>query len=817
MSVSSNTQKVLDTFTKYGIYNVDDKKRPWDYTRKAFIANDDAKTGKYSFDPTKEQFGLWTGPKPDRSYIITIDFDIYDKHGTQNKELQEKMEELFDAVDYAGVFSSSTEGNYQMVCDIQHIPSLIKRFHGIRGKVPDRGSVNKIKGLEILMSHNVIIPPTATINKRTQELGAPRAFVDEDKMINVIMPCSPVAVFLKDEMPDFRSNTVVETKPVEVEVDVNDECIALISALPPKYLKERHTWIQIGYILKNHGYSCDTFAALSRTIPEFSKTPDRVYEETWRSFKDGERKITKASLWYWLKTDNHDEWVKLRRQFAKYTRPQFEDFLDEDFVIYLQEQVGDQFIQKRLGNGKTVYYYWNGDIWDQNNADKALKEYIIQMGHDIIDDLNDDYNKKVVDMQEELSDEDDEDTVKQITKELKEAQKKWIKKVMTVKKYSRVYKRQMDIAKSFRQSLVNKVSLDLDRSIDVINFRNGLVDLKTGEFRKRVKEDMVSMTLPYDYKRSDDGIVKMVATILKQIQPKEEQYEGMLSWLGYCLTGDVSPQAIKFNLGVGSNGKSLTNDIMEVVMPIYTAKLDNRTFSEKFDKSHKSLIHLIDQPIRFAYIEEIDTTKLATDKLKDFTSDNQTIERLYGANEKGVIQAKLNINSNYEPRIKSDGGILRRCKMQMYESRFVDTPKRDGEFKKDEQLVAKFRGDDDLKCAFINLLIPYSMKFFKEGLTIPTEWERNFAEVAEDQDEWAEWFDNNYEEASVEVVMKADLIETAREAIRGAQWIDIKRFLKQRDLYNYDRTVMKNGKRGAIVGIRQVAAGGGGCDFISEM
>ena len=42
-------------------------------------------------------------------------------------------------------------------------------------------------------------------------------------------------------------------------------------------------------------------------------------------------------------------------------------------------------------------------------------------------------------------------------------------------------------------------SSDLDKCRDTINFRNGIVCLKTGKFRKRTDKDYVSKILDYDY------------------------------------------------------------------------------------------------------------------------------------------------------------------------------------------------------------------------------------------------------------------------------------------------------------------------------
>lgn len=790
------TQKIVETFKPFGLYNVDDQKRPYDYSSQRFLHTTQAKQGSgYSFHESVEQYGIWTGAKNNGAHIITIDFDIYGSKGGYNEELETIMNELFESCQFKGVFSSSTEGNYQIVLDIQNIPSLINHI-GERKKY----SINegKLNGIEFMFSHNVVIPPTATINKRTGEMGEPREFIG-DEMIYELMPCSDLVEFIKDNVPKWEVD-VKDTEPKETTIDENDECVAIIKALPQKYLKERTLWIKIGYILKHHGYDVKVFADISRSVPEYRNTEDDVYETAWRSFQN--TNITKASLWYWLKQEDENAYKQLRRKFSSYAKIGFEDFLDEDFVEYLQNWIGDLFISKRGNANKPTYYYWNGDIWTKFNIDPTLKQYIVQMGKDVMADLIDIYNKRQAEQNEKLAETTDKDEENQIRKSLKKLLEAHIKQINTVKKCCRMYRKQVDIMKSFKNSIQDDVVV-LDGDIEVLNFQNGILNLRNGSFRKRVKEDMVSQTLPYDYKEVSKDMIDRVAEIMKQLQPDIQEYEGMLSWLGYNMTGCVKAQILKFNLGVGSNGKSLTNDLFETTLPLYTAKLDNRTFNEGYTKAHKSLIHLLDKPVRFAYVEEIDTKRLAVDKLKDFTSGRQTIERLYTADECGTIQAKLNINSNYEPTIQSDGGILRRCRMQMYPSRFVDEPEDEGEFKIDRHIIQRFQDNDDLKCALIQLLLPYSMKYFKRGLELPSSWSRNFQEVADDQDVWQEWFEANFEVADVYMCLKRELLECARETFRTATWMEIKRYLKRVNLYQYEKGKMINGERGVCMGFKR--------------
>lgn len=76
-------------------------------------------------------------------------------------------------------------------------------------------------------------------------------------------------------------------------------------------------------------------------------------------------------------------------------------------------------------------------------------------------------------------------------------------------------------------------------------------------------------------------------------------------------------------------------------LPIYSIKLNKRTFNKDYNKSHKQFVK-IKKPIRFVYIEELDEKKLDVDLLKDFVDGDQIggNEVMYGTCEDIDIYSK---------------------------------------------------------------------------------------------------------------------------------------------------------------------------------
>ena len=55
-----------------------------------------------------------------------------------------------------------------------------------------------------------------------------------------------------------------------------------------------------------------------------------------------------------------------------------------------------------------------------------------------------------------------------------------------------------------------------DAQKELIHFKNGVVNLKDGSFRKRVQTDFVTRCLPYDYGVRDEALIGTIMSTLRQ-------------------------------------------------------------------------------------------------------------------------------------------------------------------------------------------------------------------------------------------------------------------------------------------------------------
>ena len=144
---------------------------------------------------------------------------------------------------------------------------------------------------------------------------------------------------------------------------------------------------------------------------------------------------------------------------------------------------------------------------------------------------------------------------------------------------------------------------------------------------------------------------------------------------------------------------------------MYTDKLHRSIFNVGCPKFHKYAHKLVTRPIRLAYINELDESKLDEEILKDFSDDSSmlNVEEMYGTMcENQRIQCKLITTSNKDPNLKLDGGLMSRIKIQKYESRFVpecDVDKSKHWYLVDPTWVTSRFSQDAYKLAFFHFLL----------------------------------------------------------------------------------------------------------------
>lgn len=364
---------------------------------------------------------------------------------------------------------------------------------------------------------------------------------------------------------------------------------------------------------------------------------------------------------------------------------------------------------------------------------------------------------------------------------------------------------------SIYQSLLKGSPIEFDSDPHVVNFYNGIYNLKTSEFRNRVPTDYVTKYLPYDYSLPDPNIVKEIETKILNISNDDaELCEFNLNWFGYNLTGNTQLQKCSFIIGYSaSNGKSSLAKMFNSSFPIYSAELDRSTFISGNTKSHKFLCDL-DIPVRFAFVEELEQKNLDVNKIKNIISAKSfKNEVLYSTNKDIKLHAKITFISNFDPKFIADNGIKRRGLMQILTNRFVPVSEYEelknekGVYLRDDLFDAKF-DKNEYKLALFHILAPYSKAYLETlNIKIPQKCTILFKDLCSDNDNLGSYISDYCDITKVdtdlihkdEFIMDYNMVKNEK-----IKWTDIMSDIKKYVLY--DRLKKYKNKRGFLVGIK---------------
>ena len=255
---------------------------------------------------------------------------------------------------------------------------------------------------------------------------------------------------------------------------------------------------------------------------------------------------------------------------------------------------------------------------------------------------------------------------------------------------------------------------DLDAHKNLINCLNGVLDLQTGIFYKRQDENaqwLLTRQLNAIFKPNFRS--EVVEAFFKSLFD-EETLTGLLSFLGYCLTGETNQHKAHFWKGDGSNGKSTLLNWLLLFFGTYGAKLGKDTFCDNgrpADANAATAALNMIVGARFAGVNEFKKKDiLKVDLFKDITgSDMLYLRELNQEAFNTIPTAKFVFNSNFAPRLDNvdDRGLTRRILVVEFKNTFSEEL---GNI--DKQLPAKL-ADDDAMSALLSILLFYAKKFYE--------------------------------------------------------------------------------------------------------
>ena len=292
---------------------------------------------------------------------------------------------------------------------------------------------------------------------------------------------------------------------------------------------------------------------------------------------------------------------------------------------------------------------------------------------------------------------------------------------------ARSYIRSETTSRHLVESLKRRVATstfheDMDANPYLLGVNNGVIDLKTGIFRAATREDMVSLSVGYDYKETstDTTTEAEVATFLTQVYPDKDERELVQRYMGYCLLGSHTEKVFLLLTDErgGYNGKSTILSLLNASLGAYARKVDACVLYKQdrvrsINDHQAGLLSL--EKVRCMYVEETDPSKVLDDSLlKDMNGGGTTFSGrdMYSSGVREFswrTKLIMAFNEGKMPHFTvEDSALVDRMLTVPHRSRFYleDVP---------ENIAHSFVADTNIKSKF-DAWRPHFLRWCLEGL-----------------------------------------------------------------------------------------------------
>lgn len=217
---------------------------------------------------------------------------------------------------------------------------------------------------------------------------------------------------------------------------------------------------------------------------------------------------------------------------------------------------------------------------------------------------------------------------------------------------------------------------EMDQHRHLLTFRNGTVDLRTGELKDHDPTDMITQMAPVEYVA--DAACPRWEQFVTEIFPGDEELQTYYqTWLGYCITGEVRDHALGVWYGEnGRNGKGTTVRTMQSVFGPHLIKEVEFSLWEytRGVQPHTEKIAALRSARMVVAQEGNPGTAMNTALLKNFSGgDRISTRHLHGKEFSFDPKFKIVLCSNYLPEFSTGGAALwSRTKAILFAESFAD-------------------------------------------------------------------------------------------------------------------------------------------------
>ena len=284
------------------------------------------------------------------------------------------------------------------------------------------------------------------------------------------------------------------------------------------------------------------------------------------------------------------------------------------------------------------------------------------------------------------------------------------------------------------KSILPVTSEQLDAKDYLLNCRNGVVNLETGELHRHNPGDRITKIVPFDF--DPTATSPAFDKFLTTIQPDPEIRKFLQRSIGYSLLGVARERAFWILYGSGNNGKSVFIDLFSEILAEYASSTTSASvMAQKGDRIPNDIARLHGK--RFVVIPETEENERINAALIKALSggDKITARFLFGEFFDFYFSGKLWIATNHKPAITDHSkGFWDRLKIIRFS---VDIPK--AQVIKKDTLLKQLLADAP---AVLNWAVQGAREYFAmDSLEVPDVIRSEIETYKYEQDSIAQFID----------------------------------------------------------------------------
>ena len=248
-----------------------------------------------------------------------------------------------------------------------------------------------------------------------------------------------------------------------------------------------------------------------------------------------------------------------------------------------------------------------------------------------------------------------------------------------INSYSQVFYKKIAVTDRHIAGLINRMKMSeeicyneyFNDNIYIINFTNGLYDLRTNKFMHHSTEVKSRYQISCEY--NVNAQCPLFDTFIDQIMGSDpDRKEAILQILAYCLIPTYSDQKLFIFFGKGRNGKSVLADVL--INLLNKENCASETFSNLAEDKNYSTINLKNKMVNIS--SELSMNDINTEHIKRLTGGDLLSARdIYKKRELLRSIARQVVLCNNLPRIANlDYAILKRIVIIEFLNSFDSNP-----------------------------------------------------------------------------------------------------------------------------------------------